>query len=76
MNHNGSLEFSEFVTFGLKRQKKQYELRLREAFDMFDRDGNGTISKEEIELILKGKSSVEMQEDIKEVIDEIDKNGD
>lgn len=60
MNHNGSLEFSEFVTFGLKRQKKQYELRLREAFDMFDRDGNGTISKEEIELILKGKSSVEM----------------
>lgn len=55
INHNNSLEFSEFVTFGLKQQREQEEGKLREAFQLFDRDRNGKISKEEISLVLRGK---------------------
>lgn len=29
INHNGSLEFSEFVTFGLKQKKEQQEAILK-----------------------------------------------
>jgi calcium-dependent protein kinase len=55
INHNNSLEFSEFVTFGLKQQRDQEEGKLREAFQLFDRDRNGKISKDEISLVLRGK---------------------
>jgi Ca2+-binding EF-hand superfamily protein len=43
------------VTFGLKQQRDQEEGKLREAFQLFDRDRNGKISKEEISLVLRGK---------------------
>ena len=56
INHNGTLEFSQFVTFGLKQKHQQMENNLKEAFNMFDRDHNGKISKEEIEIVLKGKA--------------------
>ncbi len=46
INHNGTLEFSEFVTFGLQQKKQQQECNLKEAFLLFDRDHNGKISKE------------------------------
>jgi calcium-dependent protein kinase len=45
INHSGTLEFSEFVTFGLQQQYAQREARLKEAFKLFDRDGSGKISK-------------------------------
>ena len=43
---------------------------------MFDRDHNGKISKEEIEMVIKGKSDESIEEEIDELIGEIDKNGD
>lgn len=60
INHNGSLEFSEFVTFGLTQKKQQKESILKEAFELFDRDHNGKISKEEIQMVLRGKMDLEL----------------
>jgi len=56
INHSGTLEFSELVAFGLQQQKSQQETRLREAFNLFDRDKNGKISKEEISLVIRGRA--------------------
>ena len=56
INNNGTLEFSQFITFGLKQKHEQQENNLKEAFNLFDRDHNGKISKEEIAIVLKGKA--------------------
>jgi Ca2+-binding EF-hand superfamily protein len=49
---------------------------LREAFQLFDRDRNGKISKEEISLVLKGKIDASLESEISEIIKDIDENGD
>ena len=52
-NHNGSIDFREFMcgvflfSIGPKRQ------RLKAAFDYYDIDGNGILSKDEITKIVK-----------------------
>lgn len=76
VNHNGSLEYSEFVAFGLKNQQEQSAAKMKEAFNLFDRDKNGKISLNEIHVILRGKIDETMEEEIKEIIKEIDENGD
>lgn len=49
---------------------------MREAFQLFDRDRNGKISKEEISLVLKGKIDASLESEISEIIKDIDENGD
>lgn len=63
------------MTFGLQEQKQQREQKLREAFKLFDRDRNGSISKEEITLVLRGKITNTSDPEIAQIIREIDNNG-
>lgn len=70
------MEFSEFVTFGLQQRREQKESKLRAAFDLFDRDKNGKISKEEISLVLRGRVDPALEPEIVQIIADIDKNGD
>ena len=45
---NGEIDFTEFLTAAFDKRKLLSEENLRRAFDFFDRDGSGTISKSEI----------------------------
>lgn len=36
---------------------------------MFDRDHNGKISKEEIQIILRGKMDAQLEKELKEIMD-------
>jgi len=56
------------VTFGLRQKQEQQANSLREAFKLFDRDGNGKISKDEIKVILRGKADEDIEEDIEELM--------
>ena len=51
-NHNGFIEYEEFIRVTLPKEQLFTDLNLKNAFDMFDKDKNGTISMEEIIEVL------------------------
>merc|ERR1719217_546732 len=54
VNHDGVIQYSEFVASLLKSQNELAESNLRSAFDIFDVDHNGSISLDELRLMLSG----------------------
>ncbi|KAH7101568.1 calmodulin [Auriculariales sp. MPI-PUGE-AT-0066] len=49
LNGSGAIEFSEFVSMMRQRERESDgEQEIREAFAVFDRDGNGFISAQEL----------------------------
>ncbi len=45
---DGKIDFDEFVTATFDRKKLLSKENIKKAFDMFDRDGSGTITKKEL----------------------------
>ena len=52
VGHSGEIDFSEFVTATVNRGELLKEEKLKAAFDMYDKDGGGTISTDEIKQVL------------------------
>ena len=52
------------------------ENRLMQIFTLVDKDGSGTITKEELVEVFNFGSDVESQKYIQNMVDEADKNGD
>lgn len=77
MTENGTIEFEEFLSLLLVQMEKKPDQEIREAFELFDKDGDGRISIEEMKHILKnlGKDSFTDAE-VEEVIRAGDLNGD
>ncbi|KAI9137157.1 Centrin-1 [Paraphysoderma sedebokerense] len=48
---------------------------IREAFDLFDTDGSGTIDSKELKVAMRALGFEPKKEEIKRMISEIDKNG-
>ena len=73
-NNDGSINFSEFLTVNYKKEKLLSEEALEKAFKLFDIDGNGFITLDE----LKESMPIEITSRLewKELIDEVDKDGD
>ncbi|KAG2467128.1 calmodulin-like [Polypterus senegalus] len=74
---NGIVDFTEFLTLMVKRIKDMdSEEEIREAFKVFDKDGNGSISAEELHLVMKNLGEDLTDEEIYEMIREADIDGD
>ena len=73
-NNDGCINFSEFLTANFKKEKLLSEKALKKAFNLFDIDGNGYITLEE----LKESMPVEITSKLewRELIEEVDKDGD
>ena len=73
-NNDGSINFSEFLTVNIKKEKLMNEDMLQKGFKLFDLDGNGYITIEE----LKETIPVELQNNSAwiEIVKEVDQNGD
>jgi len=62
IDHNGTLDFDEFMTYiqrarqkSLAAQPKQIDdYKVKKVFDLMDRDGDGTITREELKLAYAG----------------------
>ena len=72
---DGEIDYDEFVE--LRRKLKGDEKEdLRKAFDVFDQDGNGSISQVELKIVLD-KIGIEMSEaELKRTMSEADTDGD
>ncbi|KAG2446947.1 hypothetical protein HYH02_008101 [Chlamydomonas schloesseri] len=57
---------------GLTEEQKQ---EIREAFDLFDTDGSGTIDAKELKVAMRALGFEPKKEEIKKMISEIDKDG-
>ena len=49
---SGAIEYSEFVVASMRQEQLLTQDKLAAAFKMFDKDGGGTISIDEIKTVL------------------------
>ena len=66
---------------GANNKSKKFELteeqkqEIREAFDLFDTDGSGTIDAKELKVAMRALGFEPKKEEIKKMISDIDKDG-
>lgn len=78
LDGSGCIDYSEFLAAALERKHYLQEDACRNVFTFFDRDGNGTISPEELQQVLNSgslKGEVDSQF-LDQVLQEVDRNGD
>ncbi|KAG6883952.1 hypothetical protein C0993_002548, partial [Termitomyces sp. T159_Od127] len=76
-NKNGRIDFDEFLRLMSNRFQNLSEGdEMEAAFHVFDRDGNGSISIEELELVLQSLDPNLTEQEIKKMMEEADLNGD
>ena len=72
---NGLIDYEEFVTATVHMNKMHREEHLYTAFQFFDKDNSGYITRDELEQALKEKGMYDAKE-IKEIISEADTDND
>ena len=73
-NNDGSINFSEFLTVNIQKEKLLNEETLDRAFRMFDLDGNGYITIEELKKTMPLEITTKAGWRI--LVSEVDKDGD
>ena len=74
---SGSIEFSEFLQLMRRRMRDtDTEEEMVEAFKVFDRDGNGLISMQELRLVMKQIGENLTDRECSEIIAAGDKDND
>lgn len=74
---NGTIDFPEFLTMMARKMKdKDSEEKIREAFRVFDKDGNGYISAAELRHVMTNLGEKLTDEEVDEMIREADFHGD
>ena len=74
---NGTIDFPEFLAMMAKKTKgADSEEEIREAFRVFDKDGNGYISAAELRHVMINLGEKLTDEEVEEMIREADTDGD
>lgn len=74
---NGTIDFPEFLTMMSKKMKDaDSDEEIREAFRVFDKDGNGFISAAELRHVMMNLGEKLTDEEVDEMIREADTDGD
>ena len=74
VDKNGKIDYTEFLASTLQKKSYMRIERLYEAFCLFDKDGSGKITKEEIMQVLKLEKTQEKE--VEKIIDLADKDKD
>jgi calmodulin len=80
-DNNGTIDFNEFVNLMLRKKNDadegaDPEKELKEAFKIFDKDGNGFISAAELRHVMTNLGEKLTDEEVDQMIKEADTNGD
>ncbi|EGR29296.1 protein kinase domain protein [Ichthyophthirius multifiliis] len=71
-NNSGKVDFTEFLMAAANKEQILSKIKMEQAFKIFDQDGNGTISKDELSNIMGN-----IEEGFwKEILEECDSNKD
>lgn len=75
---NGSriIEFVDFLEMWAKYISGDLDITIKEAFNLFDKDGSGTVSLEEFRYVMTSEGAQMTDEDIDEIIKNVDIDGD
>ncbi|OWF56438.1 calmodulin-A-like [Mizuhopecten yessoensis] len=74
---NGIIDFNEFLVMMAKKIKDTDSTEdIKEAFKVFDKDGNGQISSEELRRVMTNLGEKLSDEEVDEMIQEADIDGD
>lgn len=74
---NGEMGFHEFLIMMAHRSNaSDPEAEVREAFKVFDKDGDGKITIEELKIALHNLGDDMTDEEVHDMVKEIDANGD
>ena len=74
-DQNGFIEYEEFLRAGMNKEKILTEENLLAAFKVFDKDGSGTISGEELKMVL-GSGATDLDDDVwTDILKEFDPKG-
>lgn len=75
--YSKSNTLAEFIKMmSIKTIPANAEDEMRSAFNVFDKDGSGTISVDELGALMKTFGENLTDDDLKQMIQEVDKNGD
>ena len=74
-NGDGKIDYSEFITAAVNRSRLLNAQNLEIAFKMFDQDGNGKISRDELRNVFHGGNE-EDEALWLGIIEEVDKDND
>merc|ERR1719410_531367 len=74
-NANGAIDFNEFIDMMVKR-RDCLEDDVAHAFKVFDRDGDGLISEEELRLTMTNLGEALTEAEVRHMIAEADMDGD
>merc|ERR1719158_97958 len=76
---SGLLEFGEFcqlaARFLIEEDEEALKKELKEAFRIYDKEGNGYISTDTLKEILKELDNKLTEEDLNGIIEEVDEDG-
>ena len=75
VDDSGAIDYSEFVVASMNEKNLLSNNKLQTAFKMFDKDGGGSISTEEIKQVLSFGQNLE-ESVVNEIIKQVDANGD
>jgi len=75
VDNSGAIDYSEFVVASMNEKNLLSNNKLQSAFKMFDKDGGGSISTEEIKQVLSFGQNLE-ESVVNEIIKQVDANGD
>ncbi|CAN0901024.1 Calcium-dependent protein kinase 9 [Linum grandiflorum] len=72
---NGTIDYIEFITATMHRHRLERDEHLYKAFQYFDKDSSGFITKDELETAMK-EYGIADDETIREIIAEVDTDND
>jgi calcium-dependent protein kinase len=75
VDNSGAIDYSEFVVASMNEKNLLSNNKLQSAFKMFDKDGGGSISTDEIKQVLSFGQNLE-ESVVNEIIAQVDANGD
>ncbi|KAG7557640.1 EF-hand domain [Arabidopsis suecica] len=75
VDRNGTIDYIEFISATMQRHRLERDEHLHKAFQHFDKDNSGYITKDELEIAMK-EHGMGDEANAKEIISEVDKNND
>ena len=76
-NSNGTIDYEEFVEMMVKTEdEEEIDQNISQAFKVFDRDGDGLITEDELKITMNNLGEPMNEDEVKAMIAEADLDGD